>query len=271
MIHDPLKAVVLDWAGTMLDFGSLAPMGAFVKLFERYDIELSVAEARIPMGLPKWNHIDALGKLPRIAAQWQQRYGRAFNGSDVDALYEVFTPMNAESVKHHATLIPGALEAVNAARAQGLKIGSTTGYNRPIMDTLAALAAQQGYVPDNMVCAGDLPAGRPSPLMMYRCFTDLGVWPASAVVKVDDTAPGIEEALVAGSWSVGIAVSGNAVGLTLSQWLALSADAQAEYRNRATEALKGAGAHEVIDTVAELPQVLDRIRQRMERGERPDA
>jgi phosphonoacetaldehyde hydrolase len=104
--------------------------------------------------------------------------------------------------------------------------------------------------------------------MMYRCFTDLGVWPASAVVKVDDTAPGIEEALAAGSWAVGIAVSGNAVGLTLPQWLALSRDAQAEHRDRATESLRSAGAHEVIDTVADLPQVLDRIRQRTARGER---
>jgi phosphonoacetaldehyde hydrolase len=265
----PFKAVVLDWAGTVLDFGSLAPMGAFVALFERHDIALTVAEARIPMGLPKWDHIQALGALPSVAAQWQRVKGRPFGESDVDALYEEFTPMNAASVEHHAALIPGALETVAALRARGLKIGSTTGYNRPIMDVLARLAAEQGYVPDNLVCAGDTPEGRPSPLMMYRCFVELGVWPAAAVVKADDTAPGLSEARAAGSWAVGVAISGNAVGLTLPQWLALSASEQRRYRQRATLELEAAGAHDVVDTIADLPAALERLGSRMANGERP--
>jgi phosphonoacetaldehyde hydrolase len=267
----PFKAVVLDWAGTVIDFGSLAPMGAFVELFRRHDIVLSVAEARIPMGLPKWDHIDALGKLPAVAAQWQRVHGRPFAASDVDALYEEFTPMNAASVVRHAELIPGALEVIAALREQGLKIGSTTGYNRPIMEVVQRLAADQGYVPDNLVCAGDTPQGRPTPLMMYRCFADLGVWPASAVVKVDDTEPGLAEGLAAGCWTVGVAVSGNAVGLSLAEWQSLDGSAQAVHRERATVALRRAGAHEVINTIADLPEALLRLATRAGRGELPVA
>jgi len=264
-----LTAVVFDWAGTILDFGSCAPMGAFVRLFEKFGVKLTIDEARGPMGMAKWDHIQALGTLPRIAAQWAEVHGKPFSDADVDHLYEVFTPMNAAVVADFADFIPGAVEMVNTLRARGLKIGSTTGYNRPIMDIVTPIAARGGYVPDNLVCAGDLAAGRPSPLMMYRCFADLGVWPPYTVVKVDDTGVGIEEGINAGTWTVGLAVSGNAVGLSLADWQALGTAQQQELREAATAKLKAAGAHYVIDSVADLLPVLDDIAAQLQQGVRP--
>lgn len=264
-----LTAVVFDWAGTILDFGSCAPMGAFVRLFEQYGITISIDEARGPMGMAKWDHIKALGNLTSVQQQWQARYGRPFSDADVDELYEVFTPMNAAVVADFADFIPGAVETVNTLRTQGLKIGSTTGYNRPIMDIVTPIAAKGGYVPDNLVCAGDLAAGRPTPLMMYRCFADLGVWPPHTVVKVDDTGVGIEEGLHAGTWTVGLSVSGNAMGLTLEQWNALSPEKQASRREVASQKLRDAGAHYVVDTVADLLPVIADIQRRLHQGERP--
>ena len=267
--HRQLTAVIFDWAGTILDFGSCAPMGAFVRLFEAFGIQLRIDEARGPMGLAKWDHIHALGRLPRIAAQWQQVHGKPFTDADVDHLYAVFTPMNAAVVADFSAFIPGALEVVRTLRARGLKIGSTTGYNRPIMDVLAPIAAAGGYLPDNLVCAGDLAAGRPSPLMVYRSFADLGVWPPYTVVKVDDTGVGLEEGLNAGTWTVGLAVSGNAIGLTLAEWQALSPTQQQVLREAATATLKAAGAHYVIDSVADLLPVLDDIAAKLVQGGRP--
>lgn len=264
-----LGAVVFDWAGTILDFGSCAPMGAFVRLFEQFDIALTIDEARGPMGVAKWDHIKALGGLPSVAAQWEKRYGKPFTDADVDHLYEIFTPMNAAVVADFADFIPGAVEMVDTLRARGLKIGSTTGYNRPIMDIVTPIAAAGGYVPDNLVCAGDLVAGRPSPLMMYRTFADIGVWPPSTVVKVDDTGVGIEEGINAGTWTVGLAVSGNAVGLPLAEWQALDARQQDDLRQAATAKLKAAGAHYVIDSVADLLPVIEAIDLRIAQGELP--
>lgn len=266
---DRLQAVVFDWAGTIMDFGSRAPMGAFVRLFERFGITLTVAQARGPMGMAKWDHIQALGRLPEVAAQWEARHGRPFSDADVDHLYEVFTPMNAAVIPDFADFIPGALDTVATLRAHGLKIGSTTGYNRPIMEVLAPIAARAGYEPDNLVCAGDLAAGRPSPLMMYRSFADLGVWPPHTVVKVDDTGVGLAEGRNAGSWAVGVAVSGNAVGLSLAEWQVLPPAEQQRLRERATAQLMAEGAHYVVDSVAELLPVLDQIQARLARGERP--
>ncbi|PZQ00544.1 MAG: phosphonoacetaldehyde hydrolase [Variovorax paradoxus] len=267
--RDRLSAVVFDWAGTILDFGSCAPMGAFVRLFEQFGITISIAQARGPMGLAKWDHIQALTRLPEVAAQWETKYGQLPTQADIDRLYEVFTPLNAAVVPDFAAFIPGALQAVAAVRARGLKVGSTTGYNRPIMEVVTAIAARGGYVPDNLVCAGDQATGRPTPLMMWRCFADLGIcWPAT-VVKVDDTEVGIEEGLNAGTWAVGVAVSGNAMGLPLADWQALSPAEQGIRRAEAVARLRAAGAHYVIDSVADLPPVLDAIAERLARGEQP--
>jgi phosphonoacetaldehyde hydrolase len=264
-----LKAIVFDWAGTTIDYGSRAPMGAFVDVFAQFKVDISVEEARRPMGLPKWDHIKALISHPDIAARWHTVHGNAPTDADVDRIYEVFVPLNRRVVTDYADLIPGTAETVADARARGLKIGSTTGYTREIMEPLLPLARAQGYAPDNLVCAGDLSAGRPTPLMMYKCFVDLGVWPSQAVVKVDDTVPGIAEGLAAGCWTVGVAMSGNAMGMSLEQVNALSEVERSNRRAQAMRELVLGGAHYVVDTIADLPPVLDVIEGRLARGEKP--
>ncbi|WP_439579296.1 phosphonoacetaldehyde hydrolase [Elioraea sp.] len=267
--RDPLKAVVFDWAGTVIDHGSRAPMGAFVRAFATFDVTITVADARGPMGLPKWDHIMAVGTLPHVSAAWQDRHGHAFGAADADRIFAVFEPMTMAAIRDHADMIPGAAEAVAACRARGLAIGSTTGYTRPIMQELLPLAAAQGYAPDCLVCAGDLAAGRPTPLMMYRCFADLSVFPPEAVVKLDDTAPGIAEGLAAGTWTVGVALTGNAAGLSAEELAALDGCARAALRARAARVLRDAGAHWVIDSVADLIELLPEIEARLARGETP--
>lgn len=264
-----LQAVVFDWAGTMIDHGSLAPMGAFVETFARFGVEISVDEARGPMGMAKRDHISALIHAPRVAAAWAAAHGAPPGEAEIDRIYEVFVPMNAAVVADHAQLIEGAADVARDLRARGLKIGSTTGYTHDIMDRVLPLAAEQGYAPDSLVCTGDTPVGRPSPLMLYRSFLDLAVWPAWAAVKVDDTEVGVAEGLNAGCWTVGVALTGNVFGLTPADTAALAPADFAARRDAAYAALTRAGAHFVIDGVADLPEVLDAIEGALARGERP--
>src|SRR6478736_1285747 len=109
-----LKAAVFDWAGTIVDFGSRAPMGAFVEVFRSFGVDISIDEARGPMGMAKWQHIEALMKAPRIAAAWRKAQGKAPDAAEVDRVYEVFVPLNARVVTDFATLIPGARDMVDA-------------------------------------------------------------------------------------------------------------------------------------------------------------
>jgi phosphonoacetaldehyde hydrolase len=268
---EPLKlqAVILDWAGTVIDHGSRAPMGAFVRAFRQFGVEISIADARAPMGLAKWDHIRAIGTTPSVAAAWRQRHGRDFSEADVDAIFQSFEPMNIEAVRDHADLIPGAVETIAALRARGIKVAGTTGYTRAIMDVVEPIAAAGGYVPAFTVCAGELPAGRPTPLMMWYSMARLGVWPAATVVKVDDTAPGIGEGRAAGTWTVGVALTGNAAGLSADELAALPPAERAALRDKAAREL--AGADYIIDGIADLPRAMEQINARLAVGDRPPA
>ncbi|MEJ0016362.1 MAG: phosphonoacetaldehyde hydrolase [Acetobacteraceae bacterium] len=262
-----IQAVILDWAGTVVDHGSRAPMGAFVRAFAEFGVAISIADARGPMGMAKWDHIRAVGQTPSVAAAWRLRHDREFGETDVDAIFQVFEPMNIAAVRDHADIIPGALEAVWDMRARGIRMAATTGYTRPIMAVLEPIASAAGYAPEFTICAGDLPAGRPTPLMMWYAMARLGVWPAATVVKVDDTAPGIAEGKAAGTWTIGIALTGNAVGLSAAELAALPAADIGRLRQQATEELRAADM--VIDSIADLPAALAAIDARLAAGERP--
>ena len=266
-----IRAVILDWAGTVLDFGSRAPMAAFQEAFRQLGVSITVEDARGPMGMAKRDHIRLVGTAPHINAAWRARHGHDFGEADIDAVFEIFEPLNVAAVERpeHSTLIAGAREALGWCRARGIRVGSTTGYTRPIMERLAPLAARQGFSPEVMVCAGDLPAGRPAPLQMWWAMATMGIWPASEVVKCDDTPPGIGEARNAGAWAVGFALSGNIAGLSETEMAHASAAEKAEMRARATNQLLAAGAHVVVDSIAELPEAVAEIEARQARGETP--
>jgi phosphonoacetaldehyde hydrolase len=156
-----------------------------------------------------------------------------------------------------AKLIEGAAATVAALRAAGVKIASSTGYTREMMAPVLVRAAEQGYRPDHLVCAGETPAGRPSPLMIYKACAELGVWPLSRVVKVDDAEAGVAEGRAAGCLTIGVAASGNGLGLSRAAYDALpAADREARLAN-VRESLRGAGADLVIDTVADLVPALN--------------
>lgn len=126
----PLKAVVLDWAGTTVDHGCMAPVATFMQAFAETSVPITVAEARAPMGMPKWHHIQAITRMESVATRWQAVHGRLPEDQDVDALYQRFLPLQVQTVEQHSDVIPGVVEAVAAFRARGLAVASTTGYPR---------------------------------------------------------------------------------------------------------------------------------------------
>lgn len=267
-----LEAVIFDWAGTVLDFGSFAPTQVLVESFNSIGVPISLTEARAPMGLAKWDHIKAVGQMPTVAARWYAKFEREMQDSDVDDIYALFMPMQIEHVGRFSQPIRGALQTIAYLRQRGLKIGSCTGYPRAVMDKLIPIAEQYGFQPDYVVAADDLTAGaRPGPWMALENVNALAIGHVCACVKVDDTVPGIAEGLNAGMWTVGLAVSGNEVGLTQEEWDGLDAARQRQLRAHAKFKLAQAGAHYVIDTIADLPGVIEQIEARMALGEQAAA
>jgi len=264
-----IQAALLDWAGTTLDFGCMAPAVVFVEVYKRQGVPITMEEARAPMGAHKRVHIQKVSQLDSVRERWHKAHGRPPGESDVDRMFAEFVPLQLGCLSEYSTLIPGTLEAVEALRARGIKIGSTTGYTTEMTQINLADAKRQGYVPDSTVCASDVPAGRPYPYMCLQNVIALGVSPVEACVKVDDTLPGIEEGLNAGMWTVGLAISGNEVGLPLEAWEALDPTEKDRRRQRAHQRMWQGGAHYVVDTIADLVPCLDDIERRLSHGERP--
>lgn len=264
-----LQAAILDWAGTVVDFGSFAPTRIFVEAFATFDIELSLDEARGPMGMGKWDHIRSLCDQPQIAARFEQRFARQPSDADVTAIYERFMPLQIANVGKHSALIPGALSAIEHMRQAGLKIGTTSGYPRQVMDHVVALAAVAGYQPDHVVAADDLPTGRPGPAQALANVIALGIGDVAACVKVDDTLPGILEGRSAGMWTVGLRFSGNFLGLDHPAFQALTPSELDRQRLRIDALFAPVRPDYLADTIADLPALIDQINARMARGETP--
>jgi phosphonoacetaldehyde hydrolase len=256
-LKDRFDLVVFDWAGTMVDFGSEAPVRALIEAFEAEGVPIDEAAARRDMGKAKHDHVSAILANPAIAAAWQARFGRVADASDIERIMVRLGPLMREHAARASTLIPGARETFERLRAAGLKIASSTGYTREMMAPVLARAAEQGYMPDHVLCSGETPAGRPSPLMIYKACAELGVWPLSRVVKVDDAEVGIAEGKAAGAFTVGVA-SGNALGLSLAVFQVLTPAERADRIAAARRALLDAGADLVIDSVADLVPALER-------------
>ena len=264
-----IRLVVFDWAGTTVDHGCFAPVAPVVGAFAARGVEVTVAEARGPMGLHKKDHIRELLKMPTVADNWRSAVGRDWTEDDVEALFRAFIPLQMDVIDRHCELVPGLLETVAELKRRNVKIGATTGYFRASAERVVAAAAMQGYRPDVALNPEDVPAGRPAPWMVFRIMRETGVYPPAAVVKIGDTVPDIEEGRNAGAWAIGVTHTGSEVGLTAADWARLPAADKQTRADAAKRKLLAAGAHAAIDSVASVPKLLDRLAERLRAGEKP--
>lgn len=266
-----VKGLVLDWSGTVSDAYVLAPAVVFVEVFAKHGVKISMQEARGPMGLRKDLHIKALTEVPEIRERWKALKGKYPDQSDVDAMFADFVPMQLSCLRKYTGLLPGVAEVCKKLQNQGIKIGVSTGFVRSMVDILLEDAIKQGFTPDATVAGDEVVHGaRPKPFMVYRNLDLMDVHPIQAVVKVDDTVSGVGEALEAGCWGVGVARYSNYMDIDSLEQADMMPETEIERRLAHTrELLRRTGAHYVIDSIVELPQVIDDINARLARGEKP--
>ncbi len=266
----PVKLAIFDWAGTTMDYGCYAPAVVFIEVFKRRDVEITMEQARAPMGLMKKDHIRAISKIDEVAALWEKVHGRPCTEDDVADMFEKdFKRLQLDCIADYCELIPGTLETMADMKKRGIKIGSSSGYFTEAMEINYREAKKQGYEPDSNFCASDVPAGRPEPWMVMGNMQATRTFPPEAVVKIDDTTPGIGEGLNAGTWTIGLSKTGNEVGLTAAEIDALPPEVRERKLARADRNLRQAGAHFVVESIADVPSVVDEIEARLRAGERP--
>jgi phosphonoacetaldehyde hydrolase len=264
-----LKAIIFDWAGTTVDFGSLCPINAFQAAFAGRGVSVKAETVHRFMGMKKRDHIEALLALPEVAAAWHIEHKHDPVSKDVDAIYQRAEQLIVEIVPQFATPTPYLIESVEMVRSRGLKIGSTTGYTSAMMERLVPTARRKGYAPDTWVASDQVPQGRPWPWMIFKNMEELGVCPPCTVVKVGDTITDITEGINAGVWSVGVVESSSLIGKSPDELAALPGRTRNLAFRRARKSYAEAGAHFVISNLSELENILEQIESRLDRGMMP--
>ena len=265
----PVKQVVFDLAGTTVDFGCMAPVAAFIEGFKKMGVDITDIQAREPMGMEKRAHIRAIAAMDGVDQIWRNIHGQSSTEDDIEAMYQLFVPLLLEVLPDYSDTVPGLAETLAFLDDRQILYSATTGYFRQATDIVLGKAAQHGFHPLATCCATEVPAGRPEPWMIYRCMQDLRTFPIAAVVNVGDTKVDVESGRNAGTWSIGVAGSGNMMGVTLEEFKRMDETQLFERIGNARQALNDAGAHYVIDQISELPEVIEKIEHRLSAGERP--
>ena len=227
-------------------------------------------ELRRSMGIAKKSHIGELLAMDRVSEAWRKQHGHIPGEDDVNRLYADFVPKQLGCLAEFSAVISGVPAALEGLRGAGVKIGSTTGYTRPMLDFLLSRAREQGCAPDTALCPEDVPGGgRPLPYMCYRSAIDLQAFPLWQIVKVGDTPNDIAEGLNAGMWTIGITRTGNEAGLTEREWSELPVSDRASVLRSASQRFWDAGAHYVAESVADCIPVLEEISGRIAANHMP--
>ena len=266
-----IKTIVLDWSGTTVDAYVIAPAVVFVEVFKNQGVEISMNEARGPMGLRKDLHIEQLTLDPTIRERWTGVHGKYPDQSDVDKMFGDFVPAQVACLPKYTDLLPGTAEVTQRLQKSGIKIGVSTGFLRVMVDVLLEAVIKQGFVPDATVAGDDVENGaRPKPFMVYKNLDLLDAWPIESVVKVDDTVGGVGEGLNAGCWAVGVSRYSNYMLINSLEEEATLSEEEIQLRHEKTrQKLWEAGAHYVIDSIADIEPVIADINARLARGEKP--
>ncbi|NKF08560.1 phosphonoacetaldehyde hydrolase [Clostridium gasigenes] len=266
-----IEGVIFDWAGTTVDFGCFAPVNVFIEIFETAGIEVTMDEARGPMGMLKIDHIRTMLEMPRISLLWKEKYGKNYSEEDVEALYARFEPKLLEVLENYTEPIDGVIDVVEDLRAKGIKIGSTTGYTDKMIKIVSKGAKKRGYEPDCIVTPDSTNAkGRPHPHMINKNMQVLNLQEAYKIIKVGDTNSDIKEGLNAGVWSVGVVVGSSNMGLSKEGFDHISDNKKEKLITKIETGFMEVGADFTIRTIKELPKLIEKISELVGKGIMPN-
>lgn len=212
-----IKAVVFDLDGTLID--SRKDIAAAANhMLETHGLERQSVEQIC-------THV---GDGARVLVAGVT--GLALDSEAVDGMLDTLLGYYVEHATDQTTMMPGAAEALDALRAMPLGILT----NKPRITTDAvvdALDLRRHF--DVIVAAGDTPERKPSPEPLRTVARGLNV-SASELVMIGDGPQDIECAQRAGAKSVG--VKGGILPI---------------------DQLERAGPDRLIETLAELPRVIE--------------
>ncbi|CAJ1197337.1 phosphonoacetaldehyde hydrolase [Companilactobacillus nantensis] len=261
-----IEAVIFDWAGTTVDYGSLAPVIAFKKAFKDAGIELSDDDIRQDMGMAKWDHIGKILELDDVKQQWEQKYSTKPNDDDRKKIYADFQEALLRYLKESTELKSGVLKTFNYLKEYGIKVATTTGYTAEMMEIVEDKAAEAGYTPDMVVTSEDVNGlGRPSPAMIQFIMKKFNIDDPKKIIKVGDTLVDVDEGQNAGVKTVGIVEGSSLMGLSQIEFDELSIEEQISKRNDVKRKFESVNTDFVIDNIFDLVQIIEYLNESMDK------
>ncbi len=257
-----IEAIVFDWAGTTVDYGSLAPVVAFKAAFNTKSIYPTDDEIRQFMGMSKWDHIGEMLQLPTIRQQWEDEYGELPQEEDRKELYKMFESALMAHLVKQTTLKPGLLEVIEYLDDSGIQYATTTGYTPEMMEEVQHGAAALGYKPDLVLTSADVDNnGRPAPDMIQKIMKDLEIDLPQDIIKVGDTIVDIEEGQNAGTKTIGIVEGSSLMGMSEVEFMELNETEREAAREDVRQQFQAVNADYIIDNLSELPETIESLNQ----------
>lgn len=272
-----IKTIILDNSGTFIDPYVIAPVKAFQETFKKFKINISSDECRKPMGIRKDLHICEILKNTRVKDEWNKIYGRNYDKNDIQNIYNELIPTQIEILHNYCNLLPKVPETIEMIKNMNIKIGTTTGFNRKMMDIILNNMNKKNIHFDFTVAGDDFNSNeihlgtRPLPFMIYKNLFNLNSTPIESVIKIDDTIPGIQEGLNAGCWTIAIADYSNYMNInSMEEWNSMSSKEQMERKIFSRNKLHlESGCHYVIHEFDDIIYVIDDINNRLSNNEKP--
>jgi phosphonoacetaldehyde hydrolase len=239
------RAVIFDWAGTLVDYGSLSPVYAFQNAFRSVGVELSIADIRADMGKTKREHISEILRNKKV-------------NHNIEYIYRMFSNELTKTIGERSNMIDGIPQALKELRKAGIQLGSCTGYTQNMLLPLSNMVAMETGIYLHSVASDQVTAGRPFPYMMWRLAEQmqLPTITPETVVKVGDTVVDIHEGLNANAFTVGVTLTGNEAGLSQQELCNMSDAEKTKVHDSISRMFRSQGAHATIRSVAELPTLL---------------
>ncbi len=184
-----LKLVVFDMAGTTVDDvidGVPLVLKSYDDAFRRHGVTVPMEVLNEQRGRDKWTVIQELG------------------GESAGEIFAYFNKVLLDNVDRVGE-IRGAGGVFRFLRGHGIGVTPNTGFPRAVAEgILGHLGWEREGLIDSWTCSEAVGKSRPDPAMIHALMGRLGIEDPGKVMKVDDTAKGIEEGLNAGAVTLGV-------------------------------------------------------------------
>lgn len=260
----PIKTVIFDLEGTIIDKGCMAPVEAITKLFSnyRYDLnkngyELTKNDIRKNLHINRVEYITSIAKI-------------ISKDINIKELLENYNKIQEEHFDEYNNIIEGSHTLFGKLREENINIGAISpSYDDRLSTLIGTRLIRKNLIPDRLITNIE-EFELPSPALIYKCLNQLDTYPLQSVVKVDDTPIGIKEGLNAGCWTIGVSKWSSLCNYQSKFEIENMSELERNKRERiARKELLKSGAHFVVSDLSYVFDVIQLINNKLRNNEQP--